>query len=60
MLFVIPNPDIIARRAERTPRNVEPAVAGQELVGVFTRTEEVDKVQGLLRVFGADVSGLAQ
>ncbi len=33
LLFVIPNPDIMARGTERIPRDVEPAIAGQELVG---------------------------
>jgi len=59
ILLVIPNLDIMARRAERRPRNVEPAVAGQQLVGVFTGAKEVDQALELLRVFGADVGSLA-
>ena len=39
---------------------MEPAVAGQELVGVFTSAEEVDQALELLRVLGADVGGLSQ
>ena len=39
---------------------MEPAVAGQELVGVFTSAEEVDQALELSRVLGADVGGLSQ
>ena len=49
----------MARRARRTPGDVEPAVAGQQLVGVFTGAKEVDQALELLRVLGADVSSLA-
>ena len=46
--------------SEGSPRNVEPARAGEELVGVFTSAEEVDKALELARVLGADVSSLAK
>ena len=39
---------------------MEPTVAGQELVGVFTSTEEVDQALELARVLGTDVGGLSQ
>jgi hypothetical protein len=39
---------------------VEPAVAGQELVGVLTGAKEVDKALELLGVARADVGSLAK
>jgi len=39
---------------------VEPAVAGQELVGVGIRFQEIDQALELVRVLGTDVSGLAE
>ena len=39
---------------------MEPAGAGQELVGVFTSAEEVDQALELSRVLGSDVGGLSQ
>ena len=39
---------------------MEPAVASQELVGVFTSAEEVDQALELSRVLGSDVGGLSQ
>ena len=39
---------------------MEPAGAGQELVGVFTSAEEVDQALELSRVLGADVGSLSQ
>ena len=59
-LFIIPYSDIIPRLAEGIPRDVEPAVASQELVGIGADAKEVDKALELLRVFGADVSGLTK
>jgi hypothetical protein len=38
---------------------MEPAGAGEELVGIFTTAEERDQTVELGGVFGADVSGLA-
>ena len=60
LLFVIADADIVARWAEGTPGDVKPAVAGQELVGVFTGAKEVDQTLELLKVFGADVGSLAE
>jgi hypothetical protein len=46
--------------AEEIPRDVEPAVASQELVGIGAGAKEVDKALELLLVFGADVGGLTK
>lgn len=46
--------------AEGVPRDVEPPVAGEELVGQIVRLEEIDQALELLRVLGADVGGLAE
>ena len=46
--------------AEGVPRDVEPPVASEELVGQIVRLEEIDQAQELLRVLGADVGGLAK
>ena len=60
LLFVIAYTDVVARWVEGIPGDVEPAVAGQELVGMFTGAKEVDQTLELARVFGADVGGLAE
>ena len=39
---------------------MEPAGAGQELVGLFTSAEEVDQTLELARVLGSDVGSLSQ
>ena len=59
-LLIIPYPDEVPGRAERRPRDVEPAGGGQELVGVFTGAKEVNKFRELLRVARANVGGLAK
>ncbi len=46
--------------AEGVPRDVEPPVAGEELVGQIVRLEEIDQALELLRVLGVDVGGLAK
>jgi hypothetical protein len=46
--------------AEGIPRDVEPAIAGQELVGIFTGFEEGDEALELLGVARADVGSLAK
>ena len=48
------------RLAERSPRDVEPAVAGQKLVDVLRVLEEVDQKLELPRVLGADVGRLTR
>ena len=59
MSFVVPYPDIVAGGTEGRPRDVEPTIAGEELVGIFTTAEERDQTVELGGVFGADVGGLA-
>ena len=49
----------MAGRTEGRPGDVEPAGAGQELVGQGMMTQEVDQALELLRVLGADVGGAA-
>ena len=39
---------------------MEPAGAGEKLVGMFTGAKEVDQTLELARVLGTDVDGLAQ
>ena len=46
--------------AEGVPRDVEPAVAGQELVGVGVGAKEGHKALELRGVLGTDVGGLAK
>lgn len=60
LLFVVANPNIMPRCNEGVPRNVEPAVAGKELVGVFASAEKVDQALELARVLRADVGSLAK
>ena len=47
-------------RGKWTPGDVEPVVAGQELVGVLQVFQEVHKFIELTRVLGADVGSLAE
>ena len=50
LLLVIPNPDIMSRCGKGIPRDVEPAGAGQELVGQIVSLEEIDQALELSRV----------
>ena len=45
-------------RRERIPRDVEPAVAGEELVGIFASLEVVDEALELGGILGANVGSL--
>ena len=47
-------------RSEGRPGDVEPAGAGEELVGIFTIAEECDQTLELGGVMGADVGGLTE
>ena len=60
ILFVITNSDVVTGWDEGTPRDVEPAGAGEELVGQIVSLEEGHEALELLRVLGADVGGLAE
>ena len=50
----------MAGRGEGVPGDVEPAAAGEELVGELPGLEEIDQPLELGRVFGTDVGGLAE
>ena len=58
ILFVVAEPDIVARLGEGVPGDMEPGGAGEELVCEVVIAEEFDKTLELLRIFGADISGL--
>ena len=49
--FVVPDADVVAGWLEGVPGDVEPGAAGEELVGVFPRLQEIDKVFELSRIF---------
>ena len=58
--FVVAEAEIVAGWGEGCPRDVEPAGAGQELVGEGVVAQEVDQVLELRGVFRADVGSLAE
>ena len=60
LLFVVPDADEVPWCCERRPGNVEPAVTGEELVGVVGMLEEIDQALELLRVARADIGSLAE
>ena len=39
--FVVPDADVVAGRGEGSPGDVEPAGAGEELVGALVRLQEL-------------------
>ena len=57
-LFIVPYPYIVSWSSEGIPRDVEPAVAGEELVGIFTSFEEGDEALELGGILGADIGSL--
>ena len=59
LLFVIAYSNVMPWDAEGCPRDVEPAGAGQELVGQGVGFQEVDQMLELLGVLGADVGSAA-
>ena len=59
MLLVVADANEVTGRTEGRPRDVEPAGAGQELVGQGVMTQEVDQALELLRILRADVGGAA-
>ena len=59
VLAVIPDADEVAGWGEGIPGDVEPAVAGEELVGESVGLQEGDEAVELGRVLRADVGGLA-
>ena len=60
LLLVIPYPNVVAGRGEWIPGDMEPAVAGQELVGEVVGFKEVDEALELNRILGTDIGGLAE
>ena len=59
-LFVIPYPDVVAGRGEWIPGDVEPAIAREQLVGVFADLQEFDELPELRWIFRTDVGSLAE
>ena len=59
LLLVVTDADIVAGWTEGSPRDVEPAIAGEELVGKGLGFQERDKALELGWVFGADVGSAA-
>ena len=59
ILLVVAEADVVAGSSEGIPGDVEPGGASEELVGQGVVLEEVDETLELSRVFGTDVSGLA-
>ena len=59
-LFVVPNPNVVAGWGDGVPGDVEPAGAGEELVGVGICTEKGDEALELLGIAGTDVGGQAE
>ena len=58
--LVVPDADVMPRDAEGVPRDVEPAGARQQLVGVGVCLQEIDQALELSRVARANVGGLAE
>ena len=57
--FVIPYPDVVAGRGEGIPGDVEPAIAREQLVGVFADLQEFDELPELRGIFRTDVGSLS-
>ena len=57
-LAIVPDADIVAGLGEGDPGDVEPAVAGEELVGVGAFLEKLHQIPELSWVAGADVGSL--
>ena len=58
--LVVPDADVMPRDAEGVPRYVEPAIAGEELVGVRRGLEEIYQALELLRIARANIGSLAE
>ena len=56
--FVVPDVDVVPGQAEGIPRDVKPARASQQLVGVFAMAQKVHQALELGGVLGADVGSL--
>ena len=60
LLSVITDAEIVAGRTEGVPGDVEPAIAGEQLVGMFTDLQEFNEMRELRRIARPDVCGLAE
>ena len=58
-LLVIPYSDVMARDAEGFPGDVQPAIAGQELVGKLVSFQEIDQALELGRILRTNVGSTA-
>ena len=59
-LLVVPYSDKVAGLGEGVPRDVEPAGAGEELVGEGVMAQEVDEALKMSGVARTDISGLTE
>ena len=59
-LLVVTDPDVVAGRREGIPGDVEPAVAGKQLVGMLADLQEFNERPKLRRVFRPDIGSLAE
>ena len=55
-LLVVSDADILAGRGEGRPRDVEPAMAGQQLVSIGAGAEEVHQALEMLQALMEDVA----
>ena len=60
MSFVITDADVVAGRREGIPGDVEPAIAGKKLVGVFADLQEFNEIPELRGVLRPDVGSLTE
>ena len=58
--LVIADFDVVTGSGEGVPGDVKPAIARQELVGVFAFLQELHQSVELLRVFRADIGSLTE
>ena len=58
--FVITYSDVVAGQCEGIPRDVEPAIACEQLVGVFADLQEFYEIPELRGVLRPDVGSLAE
>ena len=57
---IIVDGDVVARHAEGLPREMEPAAAGEQLVGEGVAAQQGHQTLKLTRILGTQVGGLAQ
>ena len=59
LFFVVAYTDVVARVAEGVPGDVQPTVAGEQLVGIGMGAQEVHKALELLRILRSDIRSLS-